>query len=76
MDHRWTIYGGKAEKQRSFLYGKPYLPGEKNKEREKRKIPHRQKNHEKLMEVWEMRELLNRKQVNILPIKLFKKNYN
>ena len=36
MEYRWSIYGGKAVKQRSFLQGKPMFLGVKNQEREKR----------------------------------------
>jgi len=32
MEHRWSIYGGKAEKQRSFLHGKSYVLGAENQE--------------------------------------------
>ena len=53
MEYRWSIYGGKAVKQRNFLQGKPMFLGVKNQDREKRKIPHRQGIHEELLEVWE-----------------------
>ena len=46
MEYRWSIYGGRTEKQRSFLQGKALVLREKNQEREKRKIPHRQGIHE------------------------------
>jgi hypothetical protein len=53
MEYRWSIYGGKAVKQRSFLQGKPMFLGVKNQEREKRKIPHHQGIRKELMKVWE-----------------------
>lgn len=51
--HRWRFYGGRTEKQRSFLQGLSPVLRVKNQDREKRKIPHRQGSREEFMEVWE-----------------------
>jgi hypothetical protein len=52
MEHLWSVFEGRTEKQLSFLHGKALVLWRKIK-REKRKFPHRQGIHNELMELWE-----------------------
>ena len=65
MEYLWSMYGVSTEEKRpnSGVSCMEYPLFLWSKIKNENKIPHRQGIHEELMEVWEMRELLNKKRI-------------